>query len=71
MCREEVYTGGVLNMAYLAIVYILLHALPVLFTAEVHKHPISREYGIRVCKDFKTKPVLVVGLGKSILRIEL
>jgi len=56
-------------MAYLAIVYILIHALPILLATEVHRHSISREYGIRVCKDFKTKPVLVVGLGLNTIII--
>lgn len=52
-------------MTYLIITYTLLHILPILFTVEVHTHPIYREYGVRYVDS-----TLIISLGKNIWRIK-
>jgi hypothetical protein len=56
-------------MIYLIIILILLQVLPILFTFEVHTHPIHREYGIRLVGASKVE-ALVIGLGLRTIRIE-
>lgn len=58
------------TMTILTSILLLTYFLPILFTCEVHRHSCSTEYGVRVCGGYKTEPVLVIGLGKLIVRIK-
>lgn len=51
-------------MIYAFSTILLLYLLPILFTLEVHRHPIHSEWGIRLCDG-----VLVIGVGRTTLRI--
>jgi hypothetical protein len=55
---------------YLIIALILLQ-LPLFIKLSVHKTSTYKEIGIRLSKDYKTPPALIVSLWKYIVRIEL
>lgn len=57
-------------MKYLLITLILLNTLD-LFNFEFYKQTTYREFGVRLVKDFKSKPALVIGVWKWIVRISL
>lgn len=56
-------------MVYLIVILVLLQVLPILFTFEIHTHPIHREYGIRLAGASKVTAV-VIGFGLRTIRIE-